>query len=138
MKRKKKSPRKKLITNLDSLWSRLTKLVHGRRCWWCGKTGNVQSDHIQNRHKYPTRWRIENCAILCVGCHLFRKKRDPALWAQMVINRIGQDAWEWLMWESNRQDKTDLEEVKKHLEEAERGIREKNDEKKNEPSAGSF
>jgi len=127
LKRKKKSEKAKLKLYLDKLWSKLTKQIGGRTCWWCGKSGNVQSDHIQNRWKHPTRWRVENCAILCVGCHLFRKKRDPAGWASMVISKIGQDLWDRLEQESNRIEKTDMEAVKVYLEEVERGLKEKND-----------
>ena len=128
MKRKKKSERKLLVDYLDGIWRWATKEILGRICWWCGSTERIQSDHIQNRHKYPTRWRIENCAILCFRCHFYRKKQNPAEWAQLVINRIGQDKWEELITESNRQDKTDLEAAKAYLEEVKRGLKEKNDE----------
>ena len=53
---------------------------------------------------------------LCVGCHLFRKPHDPAGWASMVIKRIGQDRWDALEKESNKQGKVDLEKVKDYLE----------------------
>src|SRR5690242_3670268 len=112
---KKKSARKKTIAYLDALWSRLTKAVKESRCEWCYKVGPVQSDHIVNRHKYPTRWRLENCVLLCVGCHLFRKKREPFEWSQMVLNKFGQDRIDFLKMMSDSNEKTDLEQVKRYL-----------------------
>lgn len=123
--RKKKSEKAKLKLYLDKLWSKLTKAIHSGGCSWCGKGGNPQSDHIQNRWKHSTRWRLENCIVLCVWCHLFRKKRDPAGWATMVIKNIGQDKWDALERESNRTEKVDLEEVKKYLEGIEAELKEK-------------
>lgn len=127
MKRRKKSPRKKLIAYLDALWSKLTKQTWELRgelkCAWCGKTENLQSDHIINRHKYPTRWRLENCVILDVGCHLFRKKREPWEWSQMVINKIGSDRYDFLNQMGNSTEKVDLEVVKRYLENAQEEIR---------------
>lgn len=116
--RKKKNPRKKLILYLDALWSKLTKQVNDPWCAWCGKQENLQSDHIINRHKYPTRWRLENCIVLCAGCHLFRKKREPMTWAQIVQIKFGQDRVDFLTELSKSLDKVDLDVVKRYLENA--------------------
>lgn len=122
MKRKKKTPRKKLIAYLDSLWSSLTKRaaeIKGELfCQWCGKSENLQSDHIINRHKHSTRWRLENCILLCAGCHLFRKKREPYAWAGIVLKKYGQDRLDFLEEMSRSTEKVDLEQVKRYLENA--------------------
>ena len=118
-KRKKLAPhivRQRLIKYLDHLWSDLTKTIHGRICWWCGSKVNIQSDHIANRWKFSTRWNVNNVAILCMGCHLFRKKREPAEWAKMVVGKIGQDKYDEILQLSHSQEPTDLEQVKKYLE----------------------
>lgn len=116
---KKKTARKKMIQHLDLLWSKLTKIVEDRKCAWCGKWSDLQSDHIINRHKYPTRWRLENCILLCVGCHLFRKKREPFEWSEIVVKKIGQDRLDFLKQMSQSTEKVDLEVVKRYLENAE-------------------
>ncbi len=98
-KRKKIFPKvkKKALKALcDKEWSRITKLHHiknkGSICSWCKiSTSSLQSDHIFNRWKHSTRWNISNCIILCAGCHLFRKKREPLAWAQMVQENINPD-----------------------------------------------
>lgn len=82
--------------NCDMMWSRITKEIHrdkhGSICLWCRKkTEDLQSDHIINRWKHSTRWRVENCVCLCAGCHIFRKKRDPLGWAEIVRKEKGED-----------------------------------------------
>jgi hypothetical protein len=114
--RRRKTPKRKLKDYLDGLWSRLTKEIHGKVCVWCGKVEGLQSDHIISRSYSQTRWRIENAVILCGGCHIFRKKRDPYGWAQMVNKVRGVDTVEALRKQSLRTDKVDFEEVQKYLE----------------------
>lgn len=120
--RKKKTQRAKLKNYLDSLWSSLTKKAADIKgelfCQWCGKPENLQSDHIVNRWKLPTRWRLENCIILCAGCHLFRKKREPMAWAGIVLKKHGQDRVDFLNEMSVSPEKVDLEVVKRYLENA--------------------
>ena len=87
-------PKKKALKALcDKEWSRITKLIHvkkygGKVCAWCRNITDLQSDHIENRWKHSTRWNISNCICLCLGCHLFRKKREPLAWAQMVQENV--------------------------------------------------
>lgn len=115
-KRRKKSPRTKLIKYLDILWSKITKVVYGFRCEWCGSTENLQSDHIVNRWKFLTRWVIENCLILCMPCHIFRKKREPYEWAKLADEKRGPDTIQALKVQANRPEKVDLEQVQRYLE----------------------
>ena len=121
--RKKKTPRAKMKLYLDGLWSKLTKQINDPFCAWCGNPENLQSDHIINRWKFPTRWRLENCIILCVGCHIFRKKREPMAWAGIVLKKYGQDRVDFLNEMSKSQEKVDLDQVKRYLENAERELK---------------
>lgn len=93
--------RKKLKKKCDALWSKVTKIVwkrhHGDMCAWCKVRPGQHSDHIANRWRHATRWVVENCVFLCAGCHLFRKKREPAEWAAMVIETIGQDQYDAIL-----------------------------------------
>lgn len=116
--RKKKTPRAKLKNYLDNLWSKLTKQINDPWCAWCGKTNGLQSDHVINRWKYPTRWRLEVAIILCTGCHLFRKKRDPLGWAELVQKKFGEDRMNFLKEMAKSNEKVDLEQVKRYLENA--------------------
>lgn len=119
-KRRSRSPFKALKTALDIRWSKLTKEIWGHRCAWCGKTDSLTSDHIFNRWKHPTRWIVENAVILCVGCHIFRKKREPAEWYEVVRRERGDELLEVLRNESERIKKPDYEQVKAYLDALER------------------
>lgn len=87
-------PKSKTLRNkCDAAWARITKLIHikkhGPVCLWCKKPSDeLQSDHIVNRWKTATRWNIRNCVVLDKVCHLFRKKREPLAWAQMVQENV--------------------------------------------------
>ena len=92
----KRNKTKTLRNKCDATWSRVTKLIHvavnGPICLWCRKKGLVlQSDHIINRWKTATRWSPSNCVVLCLPCHLFRKKREPLAWAEMVKENIREE-----------------------------------------------
>lgn len=103
----------------DVLWSRLTKAFHrakyGDICLWCKKQEDLQSDHIVNRWKHSTRWNLSNCVCLCVGCHIFRKKREPLEWARMVMEEIGEETYQELKRLGNERFDGDLEQVYSYL-----------------------
>jgi hypothetical protein len=116
-KKKKPSPAKikaKLKKQCDILWSSITKQIHrakyGKICLWCKKKSNrLQSDHVFNRWKHSTRWNTANCVCLDVGCHLFRKKREPLAWAEMVQENIPEDTYADLKRGSELMVKVDIE-----------------------------
>lgn len=116
MKRRRKTPKAKLKAYLDKMWSQITKDIHGRVCIWCGSKDNIQSDHIANRWKHATRWNVDNCVILCRTCHLWKKPMNPAEWAQVVINHIGQDKYDAILHMSHTQEPVDMDKVKEYLE----------------------
>lgn len=105
---KKRNKRKTLRNKCDALWSKLTKIVwkekYGPLCAWCKTKPFTDSDHIINRGNFPTRWRLENCVCLCKGCHIFRKKREPSEWTQMMLSYVGQDTYDALFKEGHRSD----------------------------------
>lgn len=75
----------------------------------------MQSDHIVNRWKHSTRWNLSNCVCLCVGCHIFRKKREPLEWARMVMEEIGEETYQELKRLGNERFDGDLEQVYSYL-----------------------
>ena len=120
-KKKKKKTEKQILKDwCDDRWPKITKRVwrekFGKGCAWCGKEGQLHSDHIANRGKLSTRWNVQNCVVLCAGCHLFRKKREPAEWSKMVIGHIGIDLWNSLLEQSKKFWDKDIYAVKEYLE----------------------
>lgn len=93
--------RAKLKKKCDLLWSKVTKIEwrkhHGNVCAWCKIRPGEQSDHIANRWCHSTRWVVENMVLLCMPCHIFRKKRETAEWALMVIGYLGIDRYEAIL-----------------------------------------
>jgi len=65
---------------------------------------------------------VENCLILCAGCHLFRKKREPAEWYDVCRRERGDELLEELRKESERIEKPDLDVVESYLDTAEKAI----------------
>lgn len=95
-----KPSKKKLRNECDAAWSRVTKLLserkNGRKCLWCGGSSNLQSDHIINRGHTATRWVPDNCIVLCRTCHLFKKKREPNEWMEVVKAHVPSETYEAL------------------------------------------
>lgn len=113
--------RKRLRNACDKLWADITKIIHirkhGRICLWCKKmTDKLQSDHVFNRWKTATRWNPSNCVVLCAPCHLFRKKREPILWAEIAKAELTDDVYEELKIVSQQECKPDYLTIKMWLE----------------------
>lgn len=118
-------PKEKTLRNrCDSEWARITKLIHvkkhGAVCLWCKKPGALQSDHIVNRWKTATRWNIRNCVVICMPDHLYRKKREPLAWAQMVQENVPADVLEALDFASREIIKPNYEAILAYLAACER------------------
>ena len=112
--------RQKLKKKCDALWSKVTKIVwikhHGSMCAWCKIRPGEHSDHIENRWKHGTRWDVSNMIFLCAGCHLFRKKRDPLEWAQLVISILGKELVEEIQFNASREvHNQDYQAIYEHL-----------------------
>lgn len=82
-----KDPEKKAK---DLAWATAVK-ARDKACVWCGSTARLAADHIFSRKVLSTRWDTRNGLALCCGCHLFRKKYEPFVWALMVIDKIGME-----------------------------------------------
>ena len=119
MKRKKRTGKAALKKKCDALWSEITKLVwrarFGSLCPWCKKRTIQHSDHIANRWKHNTRWMVVNCVCLCMPCHIYRKKREPAEWTKMVEATIGKALYEELLEQSRGYFRVTIQNLEKVL-----------------------
>lgn len=71
-KRKKKTPRQKLIKQLDTITRQIIVERDQSTCQWCGKLvggKNCQWSHIITRSEHLLRWNLSNSLILCYSCH---------------------------------------------------------------------
>lgn len=78
--KKKKSPRKKAIDDLDkvfSLYIRKRDMISGWvQCFTCGALKPIeemQCGHYVSRSHHSLRWDERNCHAQCVGCNIFKK-----------------------------------------------------------------
>lgn len=122
-----KVKKKALKALCDKEWSRITKIIHikkhGKICLWCKKpTDSLQSDHIFNRWKHSTRWNVWNCVCLDAVCHLFRKKREPLAWAEMVQENVDSEVLLTLEDMSNQMIQPDYDVILAYLKKFEQEI----------------
>ena len=110
------SKEKKLKKYLDTLWAKLVKKRDGDTCQWCGKTKNLAADHIFSRKVNVTRWVVGNGITLDAGCHIFKKRYEPMLWALMVAKHVKPKQLKELEILHKSAKKVDLEATKKELE----------------------
>lgn len=72
----KKVSRKKLVTELDEICSKISSLNWGGKCAVCGKAG-TQSHHFFGKKSCSgLRWVPENHVWLCFYCHIIRNHRQ--------------------------------------------------------------
>ena len=86
---KKPSLSKKEKEEKDKIWANAVKERDGHKCQWCGTTNRLTADHIFSRKVLATRWVVANGLVLCVGCHIFKKRYEPMEWALVVIRKLG-------------------------------------------------
>lgn len=86
-KRRKKTPRQKLISRLDEIFS----LVVRKRglCERCDKTINLQCSHVFPRDNFSVRWDLLNAFCLCAGCHAYWWHQEPILAAEFTKAKLG-------------------------------------------------
>jgi len=78
----KKPTRKKLVKELDVVFSQYIRLSNADSrgyctCVTCGKvghwkTGGIQAGHFISRKHYSTRWNEDNVKPQCVACNVYR------------------------------------------------------------------
>ena len=81
-----KSPRKKLVVELDRVFSLYIRRRDGR-CVLCEKVEGLTCGHLLTRTAFSTRWDVDNCFGQCAGCNL-RHEHKPEYFTQWYINKF--------------------------------------------------
>lgn len=100
MRKRSKSPRKKLVRKLDSVHSLYIR-NRDKRCVTCGATKNLTCGHLFSRQSYSTRWHERNCNAQCTGCNC-RHEYDPYPYNRWFIGKFGLEAFDELHREYRR------------------------------------
>jgi len=94
-----KSPRQKLIIQLDALSKEAVRKRDGNTCQRCGKWVEGAARHVS--HVIPVsagnklRWDIQNMKILCFHCHINWWHKNPMESAKWFEDTFP-DRWEYL------------------------------------------
>ena len=96
-KKEKKTPKRKLIEQLDTIFSRYIRLKYSNsqgicECISCGKRQywrDIQNGHYMSRRFYSTRWSEDNCRPQCAGCNIFNQGNIQA-YRVALIKQIGE------------------------------------------------
>ena len=117
---KSKTPRAKLISACDDMWSKLVK-IRDSYCPWCTKKGKHRKSrsahHIFSRRYMVTRHDLDNGIGLCGGCHMDAHQypeefRDFMIWYMpdkyLELKKLAQKGIKITI--------PDLEETKEYLE----------------------
>ena len=120
VKRKGKSPTRKLDDYLLSLWRVIVKLRAGYKCEYCGSTKNLNSHHVFSSTNYALRYDVDNGVCLCVNHHVYGKEathNSPVVFA-FTLEKRGQQWYDDLLATSREHTgkKVDKEAVKEILE----------------------
>ena len=101
----KKISRKKLINNLDKIFSLYIRLknadTHGFcKCFTCDNKyfwKQIHCGHFMSRKNFSTRWEESNCATQCIGCNIFKHGEQ-----YMFGLKLGKDLSESLLIKSKK------------------------------------
>lgn len=122
IKRKPKSPLKKLQKRLLDLWSLLVKLKAGSKCEICGRhIGEVvlNSHHIISKSNLTLKWDLRNGCSLCSLEHRLGKQsahKDP-LWFMEWFKSHRPDDYEYLRVKKNERFDKDYIRIENNLKE---------------------
>jgi len=120
MKELAKLPKMKLRKLLDGLWLEIVK--NGKnRCELCGKESKgLNAHHLLSRSILAYRWDLDNVAILCAGCHKFKRTSahvSPWVLLDNLEILLGKKRAEYFKMRKNKLDEPcpDLRQVYKKL-----------------------
>jgi hypothetical protein len=123
----KKTPRKKLISKLDNVFSQYIRLRESKNgiveCFTCGKKEywkgkGMQNGHFMSRKHFSTRWDETNCQVQCVGCNVYGAGQQ-FIFSKNLDQKYGEGTAEAMLQQSRQTVKyssIELEEKIKHYE----------------------
>jgi 5-methylcytosine-specific restriction endonuclease McrA len=116
LKKKSKTPRAKLIAEMDKLWRQVAWDRARGICEWCGKPAKDVHHMVARRRSSYLRHRLENAVAVCASCHFnFHNKESLTGWRIMEFDRA--DDYEFLLDNMHKNIQVrDYEEVRRHLE----------------------
>jgi predicted restriction endonuclease len=123
IKRKPKSPLKKLQDRLLDLWRIKVKERAGYRCEICGKSNcKLDPHHIITRKNLTTKWDLHNGVCLCCGCHTLKGRLsahgDPLFFTAWLLEHRPED-YEYLRVKKNERFDRDYIRIEAELKEIE-------------------
>lgn len=115
IKRRKKTPRKKLEVALDKIFSLIIR--QRGHCQKCGKAEDdkLQCSHIHSRSKLSVRWDLNNAFCLCSGCHIFWWHKHPIEAAEFTKKVLGEYEYAQLNVRAQMVKKWTPDEMEQHL-----------------------
>ena len=117
IKRKPKSPLKKLQDRLLDLWSEIVKERAGYRCEICKSVKCLNSHHIITKKNLTLKWDLKNGCCLCANCHTLNKLSahgDPLFFIDWLkTHRL--DDYNYLMVKKNERFDKDYERIEREL-----------------------
>jgi 5-methylcytosine-specific restriction endonuclease McrA len=104
------TPRQKIRTKPDNLFTKMVMHRDSRTCQWCGKTtGQMQTSHVVSRTNLHLRWNLNNAKCLCAGCH-FKWHKDPLKGVEWFIGKFP-ERYTYLQVENRKQVKYSTKEL---------------------------
>lgn len=101
--KRKKTDRKRLISALDKIVSKIVIWRDGQ-CVQCGTTNRLTNGHLITRSCYSVRWDLRNCNCQCSG-HNFAHENHPEYYTDWYIKRFGVADYEELVSDSRNHQK---------------------------------
>ncbi len=112
-----KGPRKKLIKELDALWSNCVRKNWDNKCAWpgCKETTRLSPHHYFHKAQGNfARWSLANGVLLCFGHHIRQVHQSGNIEPirEVLIQKIGVDAFHTLKTDSRTVLKLSIEQLK--------------------------
>ena len=104
------------IDPLDTLFSRLVRLLANGKCEHCGRNKRLECSHFHGRRKLSTRWDLLNAAALCFSCHRYFQE-NPYQHTEWFKRRLGTERFEELNIRAEMILKPDKDKIKADLKE---------------------
>ena len=90
-----KSARQKIIKKNDDLFRQIIR-ARDKVCQKTFRKENLQVAHFWSRTHLRVRWDLDNSCLLQGGIHLYWAHKEPQLFREFWLNRIGQQRFDEL------------------------------------------